>query len=79
MTFAKASLAGGLMSYGVEFAEQLSATWSLCWPHSEGRKRVRFTGHASGHIRFRHQPCDRQGARPRRAAASAARADEVIE
>ena len=63
--------AGGLMSYGGSLADAYRLSRRLHWPHSQGREARRPAGPAGHQIRADHQPQDRQGARPHRAADAA--------
>ena len=60
---------GGLLSYGSDLVDQLSARGDLCRSHPQGREAERASGPGAGQVRAGDQPQDRQGARPRRAAA----------
>ena len=63
--------AGGLMSYGTEHRGQLSSSRRLYRPHPQGREARRPAGRAVDQVRVRHQPANRESARPRRAADAA--------
>ena len=68
------------MSYGPNFPDLFRRAADYVDQDSRGCEARRNSGGAADQVRTRHQPQDRQGARPRRAAASLlARADEVIE
>ena len=70
---------GGLITYGTNFPELFRVVGVYAGRILKGEKARRFAGPAADQIRIGHQSQDRQGARPRRAAALLARADEVIE
>ena len=57
--------AGGLVSYGPEFARPVPTRSRLCRPHPQGREAGRPAGAGADQIRAGAQPQDRQGARPR--------------
>ena len=69
--FQSYAVRGGLVSYGINNVESISACRILRRSHSQGREAGRFAGAAADEIRARHQSQDRQGARPRRAADAA--------
>ena len=59
---------GGLISYGPDSIRPISARGRLRRPHPQGREAGRPAGAGADQVRAGHQPQDRQGARPRRAA-----------
>ena len=63
------ALDGGLISYGPDFRRPISARGRLRRPHPQGREAGRPAGAGADQVRAGHQSQDRQGARPRRAAA----------
>ena len=69
---------GGLMSYGANVADAVSAGRRNA-AASSGASNQPNCRSAADQVRTRDQPQDRQGARPHRAAELFARADEVIE
>ena len=62
---------GRLMSYGNDLRRRISPGRRLCRPDSQGREAGRPAGRAADQVRVRHQPQDREGARPRSAADAA--------
>ena len=58
---------GGLISYGPDGIDHVSARRWLRRSHSQGREAGRFAGAGADQVRAGHQPQDRQGARPRSA------------
>ena len=56
--------AGGLMAYDVNYSYLISARRHLRRQDIEGRQARRSAGPAADQVRVRHQPQDRQGARP---------------
>ena len=62
---------GGLMSYGPNFPDMFRRAGRHGRQDSQGREASRPAGRAADQVRARHQPQDRQGARPRRAADAA--------
>ena len=58
------AVAGGLMSYGNQHHRRLSPGRRLRRADSQGREAGRPAGHAVHQVRVRHQPQDRQDARP---------------
>ena len=72
--------AGGLMSYGIDYADHVPAFGHLCRSRSERRQPARPAGAGADQIRARDQPQDREGARHHHLAdAARATADAVIE
>ena len=71
--------AGGLMSYGVKPLRHDAAHGPLRRQDSQRRQGRRPSSRTADQVRAGHQPQDREGTRPRRAAALLVRADEVIE
>ena len=62
---------GGLISYGPDLDRPVPARGRLRRPHPQGREAGRPAGAGADQVRAGDQPQDRQGARPRRAAAAA--------
>src|SRR5262249_39964933 len=52
----------------IELYRHASPSRHLHWSHPQGRKTCRPAGDATDHVRVSHQPANRSGARPRRAA-----------
>ena len=63
--------AGGLISYGPDSDRPVPARGRLRRSHPQGREAGRPAGAGADQVRAGHQPQDRQGARPRRAADAA--------
>ena len=68
MRIARFVEAGGLMSYGARLSRCCIAAPASTSTDSQGREAGRPAGRAADQVRAGHQPQDREGARPRRAA-----------
>ena len=73
------AVAGGLMSYGTSITDAYRQAGIYAGRILKGEKPADMPVMQSSQVRVRHQPQDRQGARPGIPSAALATADEVIE